>query len=151
MLDNVNTLAYGHHRIPVPHIAIDMHPDGPVDAGMIVLPHQVNRRTGKKSSHHHIMKAAEAAKDDIGGEDADDDESQDAPQPRAKRRIRCFSNESEDAEDAIGMVDQYLRLGEPDLVDQHDHPATQPPQEFDDVAEPEDFPVDDEPAYVENF
>ena len=98
------------------------------------------------------MKAAEAAKDDIGGDDGDDDnESQDAPQPRAKRRIRCFSNESEDAEDAVAMADQYLRLGEPDMVDQHDHPATQPPQEFEDVAEPEDFPVDDERDSFENF
>ena len=97
------------------------------------------------------MKAAEAANDANDCEDAEDDEAQDAPQPRAKRRIRCFSNESEDAEDALAMVDQYLRLGEPDMVNQHDQPATQLPQEGDDVAEPEDFPVDDEPDYVENF
>ncbi len=144
MVDNVNTLAYGHHRIPVPHIAIDMHPDGPVDAGMIVLPHQVSRRTGKKSSHHHIMKAAEAANAANDGDDAGDNESPDELETRAKRRIRCFSNECEDAEDAIAMVDQYVRLGEPNMVDLDDQPARQRPQEYGDVAEPADFPEDDD-------
>ncbi len=99
------------------------------------------------------MKAAESAKDanDGDGADDDDDESQDDPEPRVKHRIRCFSNESEDAEDAIAMVNQYVRLGEPDMVDQHDRPATQLPQDGGDVVEPEDFLFDDEPDCVENF
>ena len=42
------------------------------------------------------------------------------------------------------MVDQYVRLGEPNMVDQDDHPARQRPQEDGDVAEPADFPDDDQ-------
>ncbi len=64
MMDNVNTLAYGHHRIPVPHVAVDMHPDGPVDAGMIVLAHQQSHRAKHKIAHQRIMRAALAAPQD---------------------------------------------------------------------------------------
>ena len=64
MVDNVNTLAYGHHRIPVPHVAIDMHPNGPVDAGMIVLAHQEGRRAKYKRAHQRIMRAAESVPQD---------------------------------------------------------------------------------------
>ena len=59
MLNNIESLAYGHHRIPVQHIAVDMHPDWTADNGMIVLAHDANVRKRMKRKLERIAEEDE--------------------------------------------------------------------------------------------
>ena len=58
-----------------------MHPDGPVDAGMIVLAHQESRRAKYKRAHQRILKAAAPVPQDAACA-APAEESDDEPAPK---------------------------------------------------------------------
>ena len=60
-LNRIETLAYGHFRIPALHVAVDMHPAGSVDNGLIVLAHSDFVRTKLKRKHEKIVAAAPTA------------------------------------------------------------------------------------------
>ena len=132
MVDNVNTLAYGHHRIPVPQVAVDMHPNGPVDAGMIVLAHQESRRAMYKRSHQRIIQAAAgtptqdaacAAEDELAGDE-----------PPSKRAATTSLREEQNHDDGVGR-----EIAETSLLN------TQSAQHLQDVGDlPENDDDDDE-------
>ena len=88
MVDNVNTLAYGHYRIPEPHVDIDMHPEGPADGGMIVIEQHQRNRAKRKYAHTQIMKAAKKAKPlSVNPEEEEEDDV-----PLATLRTRLMNN-----------------------------------------------------------
>ena len=57
MVDSIRSLAYGHYRIPHQQVDIDMHPDGPADAGMIIVPHAEFGRAKLKRKQERIVAA----------------------------------------------------------------------------------------------
>ena len=62
LLDNIRSLAYGHYQIPAQHIAINMHPDGPADGGMIIISHADSMPIKKTRRHDHMLVELEAKK-----------------------------------------------------------------------------------------
>ena len=142
MVDNVNTLAYGHHRIPVPHVAIDMHPNGPVDAGMIVLAHQESSRAKKKRAHQCIMRAAQAALQDGACAAPDLGAVDEPPRKRGRSKKKRSAQEApQDAACAAPDVDvgdetppKRLSLGE---VAEHDRTHQQHSDDEENIQIPE--------------
>ena len=55
LLDNVRSLAYGHYQIPAQHIALNMHPDGHADGGMIIISHEESKPIKKTRRHDHMV------------------------------------------------------------------------------------------------
>ena len=55
LLDNIRSLAYGHYQIAAEHIAINMHPNGPADGGMIIISHEENKPIKKARRHDHMV------------------------------------------------------------------------------------------------
>ncbi len=62
LLDNIRSLAYGHYQIPAQHIAINMHPDGPADGGMIIISHAESKPIKKTRRHDRMLGELEGNK-----------------------------------------------------------------------------------------
>ena len=54
MIDKIRSLAYGHYRIPAQQLDLDMHPDGPADGGMIIIPHALFERVKLKRNQERL-------------------------------------------------------------------------------------------------